>query len=239
MFIGTSAFGKVFTALKLFFKESWGVKLFSQLGNLKKINIAGIARVIWRSLGIVRGAIMATLPAIWSFTAALLANPITWVVGACIAFAGVAYLIWKNWDTIGPKLSKVWEGLKTFFVTLFVDPIIGGLNAIWQTFVDVFTKIANRMPWLKKAWDWAGSALGGNEAPSSGNMVANARAISPAGARGNVYTVTYSPNINVDGAADPAATRSNVSTAAQTAADDFFRRYQDHTSREQRLSYGF
>ena len=48
----------------------------------------------------------------------LLANPITWIILAIVAavalLAGAAYLIIKNWGTIGPWLAAMWGRVKTF-----------------------------------------------------------------------------------------------------------------------------
>ncbi len=55
----------------------------------------------------------------------LLANPIGLVITG-IAAAG--FLLWKNWDSIGPKLKAIWQGI-TMAIGAFVD-------------------------WLKAKWDW-------------------------------------------------------------------------------------
>ncbi|WP_047258436.1 phage tail tape measure protein [Chromobacterium subtsugae] len=44
-----------------------------------------------------------------------LMNPIGLVV---TAIAAAAYLIWKNWDWIGPKFAALWEGVKAVFSTV-------------------------------------------------------------------------------------------------------------------------
>lgn len=45
---------------------------------------------------------------------ALLMNPIGLVL---TAIAGAAYLIWRNWDKIGPVLGRVWGGMKAGFAS--------------------------------------------------------------------------------------------------------------------------
>lgn len=54
----------------------------------------------------------AATASVWSFTAALLANPITWIVIAVAALAGAAYLIYRNWGPIKEWFGKLWEGVK-------------------------------------------------------------------------------------------------------------------------------
>lgn len=43
---------------------------------------------------------------------ALMANPIGLAI---TAIAGGAYLLWKHWDTLGPKFAALWEGIKATF----------------------------------------------------------------------------------------------------------------------------
>ncbi|MEO1766794.1 phage tail tape measure protein [Thiobacter aerophilum] len=45
---------------------------------------------------------------------AVMLNPIGLVL---TAVAGAAYLIWRNWDKIGPLLGRVWEGVKSGFAS--------------------------------------------------------------------------------------------------------------------------
>lgn len=85
----------------------------------------------------------------------LLANPITWVVLGIVAavalLAGAAYLIYRNWGTIGPWLSRMWEGIKTG-----VSNAIGFMGRIFMNFSPVGLLIGAVM----RAWP-ALQALGG------------------------------------------------------------------------------
>lgn len=54
------------------------------------------------------GAIAST----WAFTAALLANPITWIVVGIVALAGAAFLIYKNWGAISTWWAGIWSRVK-------------------------------------------------------------------------------------------------------------------------------
>ncbi|HXH02959.1 MAG TPA: hypothetical protein VNN09_06500 [Candidatus Competibacteraceae bacterium] len=47
----------------------------------------------------------------------VLANPIGLTL---TAIAGAAYLIWRNWEVIGPKLAAVWETVKGAFASLWL-----------------------------------------------------------------------------------------------------------------------
>ncbi|MFT4098180.1 MAG: hypothetical protein QM651_13765, partial [Rhodoblastus sp.] len=50
--------------------------------------------------------------AAWAFAAALIANPVTWIVAGILALAAAAYLVYQNWSTIGPMLAQAWAGVK-------------------------------------------------------------------------------------------------------------------------------
>lgn len=85
----------------------------------------------------------------------LLANPITWIVLGIVAavalLAGAAYLIYRNWGTIGPWLGRMWEGIKAG-----VSNAIGFMGRLFMNFSPVGLLIGAVM----RAWP-ALQALGG------------------------------------------------------------------------------
>lgn len=85
----------------------------------------------------------------------LLANPITWIVLGIVAavalLAGAAYLIYRNWGTIGPWLGRMWEGIKAG-----VSNAIGFMSRLFMNFSPVGLLIGAVM----RAWP-ALQALGG------------------------------------------------------------------------------
>lgn len=54
-----------------------------------------------------KAGLVTMLPAVWGFTAALLANPITWIVAGIVAFVAVVALAIKHWDTIKKTLMDI------------------------------------------------------------------------------------------------------------------------------------
>jgi phage-related protein len=104
--------------------------------------IAAAVQLAWRTASFVTAALMPTITAgfgawaasIWASTAALLANPITWIVIGIIALVAAIVLIatkttwfqtaWKAmtdaigvaWDWISGKLSQGFEWLKNLFL---------------------------------------------------------------------------------------------------------------------------
>ena len=69
------------------------------------------AAFVWMR-GAATTALMAVGRAVLWLGRAMLANPVGLVL---TAIAGAAYLIWRNWDRIGPLLGKVWDHIKTGF----------------------------------------------------------------------------------------------------------------------------
>ncbi len=68
-------------------------------------------------------------------------GPVGWGIAAAVAaIAAGGYLIWKNWGTIGPKLQKMWIGIR-------------------ETALETWTSIANGMG---AAWDWVKEKLSGS-----------------------------------------------------------------------------
>ncbi|MCX4187164.1 phage tail tape measure protein [Methylophaga sp. OBS4] len=142
--------------------------------------------VAWTvSLLVLKGAFVATkfslltmIPAVWGFTAALLANPITWVVlgiTALIAAVVAAVVYWDVWTgKIVEWTSRWWE-----FIGLFslVDGVLAAWDKLpqwWASFknwlgtLDPFSFIGTSLDWLTDKIggfaDWLGLDLniGGN-----------------------------------------------------------------------------
>ncbi len=73
-------------------------------------------RMLWTAFGFVGKAVVAALGviggAIKALTLTLMANPI---LAVCLALAALAFLIYKNWDTLGPMFAALWERIKAIF----------------------------------------------------------------------------------------------------------------------------
>jgi len=78
-------------------------------------------------------ALVSVIGAVWSFTIALLANPITWVVALIAGLVvGLIYL-YNHFEGVRDVVKAVWGTVKVFFETLF--------------------------GWFKTLYDWIGSKL--------------------------------------------------------------------------------
>jgi len=65
----------------------------------------------------------------WAWTAALWANPITWIVAGVIALVAVIALAWKHFAGFRGVLVGAWEGMKKFGEILF-GTVLGGLKQL-------------------------------------------------------------------------------------------------------------
>jgi TP901 family phage tail tape measure protein len=118
---------------------------------------AGILSVAWSriqtgALGLIAPiksaalAFWSMLPAIGATTAALLANPITWIVaGIGAAVAGLALVIRKYWDPIAAYLGGVFEGIRSAIQPAITSlaTALAPLAPIGQAVASVFGFIAD------------------------------------------------------------------------------------------------
>jgi hypothetical protein len=83
---------------------------------------------------------------------ALLFNPIGLVV---TAIAGAAYLLYRNWATVGPYITKVWEIIRAVF-HVSVAWISERVQSMWNVIKPYFDKVANI---LQGVGAWVGDAF--------------------------------------------------------------------------------
>ena len=72
-------------------------------GMLVKLAQTGLM-LFWRSL-------LTVIPAVWSFTVALLANPLTWIILGIVALGGALYACVVYWDDIRYAAVTAWAGI--------------------------------------------------------------------------------------------------------------------------------
>ncbi len=75
------------------------------------------------------------------FGAALLANPITWIVIGILALIAAIYLLWKNWDKVSAALGAAWTVVK--------DGFLGGVQHIKDGFTAAMEWINAKIDWFK------------------------------------------------------------------------------------------
>ncbi|HHQ4536222.1 TPA: phage tail tape measure protein [Aeromonas veronii] len=98
---------------------------------------------------------------------AILTTPIGWIIAGIAAIAAGAYLIYKNWDQLGPWFKSTWEQCKAatgefwdYLTTLpsralnagkaIIDGLIGGISAKWEELKAKVKSITDILPdWMK------------------------------------------------------------------------------------------
>lgn len=129
------------------------VPLFLVLGPLiKGISVAKGAMALITGGGLVT-SLGAAATATWTFTAALLANPITWIVIAIIGLIAVIWLLWANWDTVSAWLVDSWEWIKETSIMIFEavrDWLIEVFTAIGEFILQIWTSIKE---WTIETWN--------------------------------------------------------------------------------------
>lgn len=84
------------------------------------------------------------VPAVWSFTAALLANPITWVVIGIVALIAILVLLINHFDLV----KAAWET-----VTKWLGDRVHDVGAFFSWLGDMIPK------WIGAAFDWIKNAF--------------------------------------------------------------------------------
>lgn len=92
-------------------------------------------------------AVSAATLAAWDFAAAMLANPLTWVVIALAAVAVAVYEVGKSfgwWTDVGSMLDAIWAGL----------------NRLWSAFVN-HPDVQGIISAMISVWNWLSNAVSG------------------------------------------------------------------------------
>lgn len=113
------------------------------------VSTAAGLKFVAAGFGLLSGGLLGAVSATWAFTAALLANPITWIVLAVVALiAGLAMLV-IYWDEVSAAFMR------------FIDPIMPALELIgaaWNNFMTVLA-YTNPFKLIGSAIDWLISKL--------------------------------------------------------------------------------
>lgn len=129
--------------------KAFGGFLKTGLGAVKNFG-GGLLNLARQGIASAVRALPGLISSVWSFTAALFANPVTWIVIGIIALVAAIILLWKNWDKVtawinqnfGGFLSTVGGGfdkIKGWFTSLpdwargAVNNVIGALNGLHFT----------------------------------------------------------------------------------------------------------
>lgn len=95
------------------------------------------------AIGSFAAALVPAIAGAWAFTAALLANPITWIVLAIIALIVIIILLVKNWDKVKAVVIRVWN--------IVVEWIKGAVAKIKTFFIGIYQAVVDA---FSRAWAW-------------------------------------------------------------------------------------
>ena len=88
-------------------------------------------------------ALPGLIASVWSFTAALLANPVTWIVLGIMALIAVIILLWRNWDSVTAWLKIAWDAA--------CQGIAAGIQWIKDGFSGMIGWITGKITWFGEA----------------------------------------------------------------------------------------
>ena len=130
---------------------------FGSLAGAVSLLVGGIALVILAIVDFVNngysmeavitlaiGAIAILVGAVWAFNAALLANPITWVVVAIMALVATFVILWNECEAFRHFWIELWDGIVAAFNAI-VEWFKEAASAIAEFFVDAWE-------WIKEDW---------------------------------------------------------------------------------------
>lgn len=92
----------------------------------------GIAILAGALYSVLVPAITAAITSVWAFTAALLANPMTWIVVGVVALVTAIVALYKNWDKITGFFKSTMAGIKKGIQENLVQPFVNLKNTIYQ-----------------------------------------------------------------------------------------------------------
>ena len=131
--------------------------LIARYGMAGKIAAGGIwlknaALTVWNKItGFSMASFSGLIAKTWAWTAALFANPITWVVAGVVGLVAVLALAWKHFDGFRGGVVGAWEGLKVFG-SILIDSVLNPLKQL----LSGIGKIGSAISLLfKKKWSEA------------------------------------------------------------------------------------
>lgn len=117
--------------------------------------IAGWAKYLWLVRSLLWTAVITPLKpaiaAVWGFNAALLANPITWVVVALAALGAAAYQVYKNWEPLKEFFTELWTNPRDAIMLFvaWVDDVFG----VWSPLTYIIANWDPIKTYFTKLWD--------------------------------------------------------------------------------------
>lgn len=124
----------------------------------------GLASMAKQAVTTAATALPGLISGVWSFTAALLANPITWIVIAIIALIGGIILLWNKCEWFRDGVKTVFSFIKTGVTTVFniVKNIFSGIkNVMGNVMTAAKDTIKEKLNNMKQAYTEHGGGIRG------------------------------------------------------------------------------
>jgi TP901 family phage tail tape measure protein len=88
---------------------------------------------------VARTGFLSAARAAWTFTSALLANPITWIVVGVVALAAGAYLLIRNWSAVKAFFTGLWTGVIRIWSQMpgWLKNLVNGLLIVFMPFIGI------------------------------------------------------------------------------------------------------
>ncbi len=127
------------------------ITVISGVGLVITKTVAGF-RLFKAGLLLAKGALTPLIASVWSFTAALLANPITWVVIGIVALIAALVLLYNKCEWFRNGVNAVLDSVKQKAIALkdgFITAVTNIATAVSQKFTAVKTAFSNGITMIK------------------------------------------------------------------------------------------
>ncbi len=98
-------------------------------------------------LGALKAGFLSAATGAWSFTAALLANPVTWIVIGLVALGAVLVWLYKRFDWFRGAVDGLWARLKSFWMGLEAG-FSYALKPVWEALEPIVNLFKRFVKWL-------------------------------------------------------------------------------------------
>ncbi|WP_392385065.1 phage tail tape measure protein [Marinomonas primoryensis] len=103
-----------------------------------------------------KAGFLSSLPAIWAFTAALLANPMTWVVVGVVALIAALVALVVYWDDVSAAVGRFFLSLWNIADISMFEPLkMWWIDfKVWLSALNPFAFLGEKVDWLKNKLSW-------------------------------------------------------------------------------------
>ena len=115
-------------------------------GDLVAAVLAGIGAALLVSLA---PALWGVVAASWAWTAAMLANPMTWIILGIVALVAAIVMLVLNWETVVAWIGEVWDGFVAWIGQVW-EGFVNWMGQVWEGFVNWIGEVwSGFMSWIE------------------------------------------------------------------------------------------